>query len=793
MLSRVICLSALVIMGSWAVTPVKSASIPIDNASFEGPVVDPNGFSALPYVDGWTELDLDSEMSTNTGVFANPAPGNPGRLINADGDQLAFLGSQTGNAIEQDLIDTYRPGCEYQLVVGVGVSGMFSPAMTEPADALELVLYYRDDTGAVDIARQSIEATGLSSTELKDFSLYLLPVQPGDAWAGKAIGVALRAAGMPGGFWDLDNVRLIESAPVSIWIQNASFERPVVDPNGFSAVPLVEGWTELDLDAQMSTNTGVFANPAEGSPGRLVNADGDQLAFLGSQTGNALEQDLITTYRVGFDYCLTVAVGISGLFPPSAVEPIDGLELVLYYLNGVESVDVAQQTVEATGLSSVELKDFSLRLPMVRSDDPWAGMTIGVALRAAGMPGGFWDIDNVRLFESSSGSIQIDNASFETPVVDPNGFSALPFVDGWTEIDVDSEMSTNTGVFANPAEGSPGRLLNADGSQLAFLGSETGNALEQELTETYRAFRNYLLTVGVGVSGLFPPSAVEPVDTLELVLYYRRGDQVSDIASKAIEATGLSSTELKDFSLFLPWADLGRLVDFQSNMTIGVALRAAGTAGGFWDIDNVRLIESLPKSVPIENASFETPIVDPNGFSALPFVDGWTEIDLDAENSTNTGVFANPPWRNPGRLDYVDGKQLAFLGSGTGNAIEQDLAATYKIDCEYRLSAGVGVSGMFPPSVTEPVDRLELVLYYLDGTNVVDIVTQQVEATGLSSTALAGFSLRLPPVQAGDAWVGKAIGVAFRSAGMPGGFWDIDDVRLEESQIGLGPALTDIE
>ena len=124
---------------------------------------------------------------------------------------------------------------------------------------------------------------------------------------------------------------------------------------------------------------------------------------------------------------------------------------------------------------------------------------------------------------------------------------------------------------------------------------------------------------------------------------------------------------------------------------------------------------------------------------------------------------------------------------------EQDLAATYKIDCKYRLSVGIGVSGLFPPSMNEPVDKLELVLYYLDGTNVVDIEKQQVEATGLSSTALAHFSLQMPAVQAGDAWAGRQIGVALRSAGMPGGFWDVDDVRLEESQIGPGPAPAGIE
>jgi len=52
--------------------------------------------------------------------------------------------------------------------------------------------------------------------------VYLPTVQPDDAWAGKAIGVAIRAAGAPGGFWDLDDVRLVELLPVSIPIENAS-------------------------------------------------------------------------------------------------------------------------------------------------------------------------------------------------------------------------------------------------------------------------------------------------------------------------------------------------------------------------------------------------------------------------------------------------------------------------------------------------------------------------------------------------------------------------------------------
>ncbi|MHC4105636.1 MAG: hypothetical protein ACYSR9_11905, partial [Planctomycetota bacterium] len=260
MLRYIICLILLVLMGSWAAKPGWPASIPIKNASFEAPAVDPNGFPAVPFVDQWTEIDLDTLSSSNTGVFGNTPVENPDHIVNADGNQLAFLGSESGNALEQDLAAIYKAGRNYRLTVSVGVSSQFPPSSTEPADALELVLFYRDANDVVDIVSRTAEATGLSSTELMDFSLHLPKVQSGDAWAGKAIGVALRSAGMSGGFWDLDNVRLIESLPVPIPINNASFEAPFVDPNGFPAVPLVDQWSELDIDTFASSNTGVFAN-----------------------------------------------------------------------------------------------------------------------------------------------------------------------------------------------------------------------------------------------------------------------------------------------------------------------------------------------------------------------------------------------------------------------------------------------------------------------------------------------------------------------------------------------------
>ncbi len=592
MLRHIICLILLVLIGSLAAKPGWSASIPIKNASFEAPAVDPNDFPAVPFVDQWTEIDIDTLSGSNTGVFANTPAGSHDHVVNADGNQLAFLGSQAGNALEQDLNANYKAGCNYRLTVGVSISALFPPSSTEPADALELVLFYRDGNDVVDIVSRTVEATGLSSTQLMDLSLYLPKVQSGDAWAGKAIGVALRAAGMPGGFWDIDNVRLNESLPISIPIKNASFEDPVVDSNGFPAVPYMDNWTEIDMDTVLSTNTGVFANTPDGKTDHIDNPDGSQLAFLGSQAGNALEQELAATYNAGCDYRLTVAVGVSSRFPPSTVEPADTLELVLFYRDGNDVVDIVSRTADAIGISFNQLVDFSLYLPTVQSGDAWAGKAIGVALRAAGMPGGFWDLDNVRLIESLPVSIPIENASFEAPAVDPNGFPAVPLVDKWTEVDLDTLSSSNTGVFANTHAGSPDNIVNADGSQLAFLGSQGGNALEQDLNTTYKAGCNYRLTVAVGVSSQFPPSSAERADALELVLFYRDGNDVVDIVSRTVEATGLSSTQLMDFSLHLPTVRSG---DAWAGKAIGVALRASGMPGGFWDLDQVRLAESLPE------------------------------------------------------------------------------------------------------------------------------------------------------------------------------------------------------
>ncbi|MBN2314111.1 MAG: hypothetical protein JXM79_09290 [Sedimentisphaerales bacterium] len=592
MLRRMKSLVALIVMGFGMAAPVSAVSIPIENASFETPVVDPNGFGALPVAEGWTELDVDTLGGTNTGVFVNTAADSPDHVANADGDQLAFLGSELGNGFQQELAATYEVGCDYRLSVGVGVSMRFPPSMVEPVDTIELVLYYLDEADSVvDIASAIIEATGLSATQLEDFSLSLPAVGSEDAWAGKTIGIAIRATGMAGGFWDLDNVRLVESVPVSIYVENASFEYPVIDPNAFSAVPYADGWTEPDVDTLSGSNTGVFANTSEDSWDHTNNADGVQIAFLGSQKGNAFEQDLTATYKTGCDYRLTVAVGVSSRYQPSIEEPLDTMELVLYYYDETESVDIVARVVDATNLSIGWLQDFSVEIPNVQPSDLWAGKSIGIAIRSEGQPGGFWILDDVRLIESMPTSIPVENASFESPVIDPNAFSAVPYADGWIELDVDNLSSSNTGVFANTAEDSWDHTVNADGFQIAFLGSQKGNGFEQDLPVAYEVGCQYRLTVAVDVSSRYQPSIEEPLDRLELVLYYYDETESVDIAVQSVDATYLTLGRLRDFSVYVPSVQSD---DLWAGKSIGIAMRSEGQPGGFWILDHVRLAGSLP-------------------------------------------------------------------------------------------------------------------------------------------------------------------------------------------------------
>ncbi len=190
---------------------MQADSIYIPNHSFEVPVIDQGGgYPAIPFVSSWTEYDNDLDNSTHIGTFFNTPPGDDKHLFNVDGNQLAFLTSMDGNAIRQYLPVTYQQDKSYRLTVGVCISATFPPPQGTPL-TLELhYLFGADPNDVGSIVSTQVPAPAPTSRTIEDFSVTLQAVQPTDPWADKNIGITIRATENTGGYWDIDNVRLME-------------------------------------------------------------------------------------------------------------------------------------------------------------------------------------------------------------------------------------------------------------------------------------------------------------------------------------------------------------------------------------------------------------------------------------------------------------------------------------------------------------------------------------------------------------------------------------------------------
>lgn len=546
---------------------VWAIEIRINNPSFEAPSIDPNGFGVVPVVEGWVELDRDLMGSTNTGVFINTPQGSPDRLVNADGIQLAFLGSQQGNGFQQQLEQVYESGFAYQLTVGVGISMRFPPL---PEDQLEVGLYYIDGNNLRRLGCRTIGPEGLRWDRLEQVKLICPVVSGEDACVGRPIVVGIYALGPAGGFWVLDDVRLEAWLAAPIRISNWSFEVPQVDPTSMVPTKDIPGWLSDN------SNCGILAGSAIGLDSGM---DGAQLACIPAADTVGFYQDLADTLRPYYSYLLSGLVGHMPGNPPGGT---DLLQIALYLHEGVNRLDVLDLKVPA---SCPRLWQGGLRDIAMISGVPGdlAGGPGGIAIRGLGNSGGYWLLDAVELSELMPEPVPVANWSFESPSIDPTGFGVVPTMDCWLELDCDPIGSTNTGVFINTPQGSPDRLMNADGLQLAFLGTQQGNGIEQELRSVYSQGYAYRLTVGVGISWRFPPSGQ---DRLEIAFFYRDGGKSFYIASHLVGPEGLSSDRLEFFSAYLP--EVGSQ-DAWAGKPIGVAIRSVGQPGGFWVIDRVQL------------------------------------------------------------------------------------------------------------------------------------------------------------------------------------------------------------
>ena len=220
----------------------------------------------------------------------------------------------------------------------------------------------------------------------------------------------------------------------------------------------------------------------------------------------------------------------------------------------------------------------------------------------------------------------------------------------------------------------------------------------------------------------------------------------------------------------------------------------------------------LDPRIPLPNASFEAPATT----FVTTRIDSWQETAKPDDYVEGggfqwdqlTGVFRNTL---PGAADHllnIEGNQALYLFALPGVGLFQDretrdfddpeprraFDVVYRTGYRYTLSAGVlGMGGNMLEGVP-----LELSLYYLDAaTNRVPVAARVVTNSAAlfpDRNHLVGFAVTSGAVSASDPWAGRPLGIRILSvvsAAMQGGYWDVDDVRLEA--VSELPAITPLE
>jgi hypothetical protein len=346
-----------------------------------------------------------------------------------DADQAIYIFNAPGGGIFQDYdsIDwsgrthtfaaKFEPGRAYTLTAGmIGGGG----GMPEGA-TIFLSLNYRDaNSNMVTVTSTSVVhsvASFPTTTHFVDFQVTTPTVKESDPWANRSIGISMLSVGppeKPGGYWDIDNVRLASAAP-TLPLGNPSFESPAT-----SFVDLrIDAWQKNPkpagfpvTDEQWDQGIGIFKNTAPGESDHIDNIDAGQALYIFNAPGAGIFQDYdsmdwngqihtsTATYEVGSSYHVTAAfVGGGGGMPEGAT-----VLLMLHYRDGASNIVAIASTpiVHSVDLFPVttHLVDFIAAIPPVKASDAWAGKHIGVSITSIGppeKPGGYWDIDNIRV------------------------------------------------------------------------------------------------------------------------------------------------------------------------------------------------------------------------------------------------------------------------------------------------------------------------------------------------------------------------------------------------------------
>ncbi len=266
-----------------------------------------------------------------------------------------------------------------------------------------------------------------------------------------------------------------------------------------------------------------------------------------------------------------------------------------------------------------------------------------------------------------AGDILVPNPSFESPLVPP----VVPYAD----TNVDYWQKSSQPVWYDPSQNSgapwdslvgqffnvpfPGLFIdNCDGNQAAFLFAVPEVALFQDYDSVYgtnttpshafnakfNAGSSYDLAVAlIGGGGGMKPGA-----TLMLSLYYR--DASSNMVVVASTTVTNSSdlfptnTHFVDFSVHVPVVGNG---DPWTGQHIGVQLLSTtgfDLAGGYWDLDNIRLTETPAPLVSLRELGLSQNQIS---FTALSQpgvrfeVQASTSISAPSAAWTTIGTFTN--------------------------------------------------------------------------------------------------------------------------------------------------------
>jgi len=213
--------------------------------------------------------------------------------------------------------------------------------------------------------------------------------------------------------------------------------------------------------------------------------------------------------------------------------------------------------------------------------------------------------------------IAVPNSSFESPGA-PTTYPYVSLsVDSWqkaTKPAYFDYVEQNYGILWDQTTAvffGPGSYGNMQGVQAAYLFSFPQVSLSQDydttdsshttpthdFNATFDIGNSYSLTVGVfgkGFSGNMTEGSM-----LGLSLYYRDGANLVTIGAPTVityTAAGFpvgGALNLQDYQVNLPTVQAG---DAWAGQHIGIRIESLyGTGDGYWDVDNVRLIATVPE------------------------------------------------------------------------------------------------------------------------------------------------------------------------------------------------------